>query len=181
MCGRNFEYYSEDPLCAGMFAGANVKGVQSQGIAATIKHFCVNNKERMRHSSDSRVSERALREIYLRSFEICVKKAKPWALMTSYNPVNGEQVCKSWEAINGILRREWKYDGVVMTDWRALSNLEEEIHAGSDVKMPEPITKFYRDAPETYDPVGMLADGRLNRPAVLAAVRRILKLMEHLE
>lgn len=181
MCGRNFEYYSEDPLTSGLFASAVVKGVQSQNIAATVKHFCANNRENSRRLADACVSMRALREIYLRGFEIVIKKAKPWALMTSYNPVNGEQMSKNWEALNGILRKEWKYDGVVMTDWRPLSNLEEELHAGSDVKMPEPITKFYHDAPEHYDPLDMLANGTLDRGAVLASVRRVLNMMEHFD
>lgn len=182
LCGRNFEYYSEDPLVSGLFAASNVKGVQSQNIAATIKHFCCNNKEVNRKESDSRVSERALREIYLRGFEICIKKAKPWALMTSYNLVNGEQSSSNWDAINGILRGEWKYDGVVMTDWWAFSNIEDEIAAGSDVKMPEMITYIYPNAPkQPYDLADKLASGELDRGAVLASVRRILQLMGHLE
>jgi len=181
MCGRNFEYYSEDPLCAGMFAGANVKGVQSQGIAATIKHFCVNNKERMRHLSDSRVSERALREIYLKGFEICVKKAKPWALMTSYNRVNGEQSSTNWEAVNGILRGEWKYTGIVMSDWGARSNLKDEIYAGCDVKMPHLYTRSWPGTVLDFDPVKELETGEFDRNACYAAVYRILKLMEHLD
>lgn len=181
MCGRNFEYYSEDPLCAGMFARANVKGVQSQGIAATIKHFCVNNKERMRHSSDSRVSERALREIYLRGFEICVKKAKPWALMTSYNLVNGEQSSTNWEAVNGILRGEWKYTGVVMSDWGACSNLKDEIYAGCDVKMPNMLTKSWPGTVMDFDPVKEMQTGEFDRNVCYKAVWRILKMMEHLD
>lgn len=181
MCGRNFEYYSEDPLTTGLFASSCVKGVQAQHIAATVKHYCCNNRENDRRLADSRVSQRALREIYLRGFEIVVKKAKPWALMTSYNPVNGVQASKNWEAINGILRREWKYDGVVMTDWRTLSNLEEEIHAGSDVKMPEVTTTFYEHAPATCDPGQMIKDGQLDKGAARASVRRILKLMEKLD
>lgn len=177
LCGRNFEYYSEDPFTSGMFASYCVMGVQSQRIAATVKHYCCNNRELHRRLVDSRVSQRALREIYLRGFEIVVKKAKPWGLMTSYNPVNGEQSSKNWEAINGILRGEWGYDGVVMTDWRVLSNLEEEVHAGSDVKMPISVTTFYADAPESCDPAKLMAEGKLDRGAVIAAARRILKLM----
>jgi len=146
-----------------------------------VKHFCCNNRELHRRLVDSRVSQRALREIYLRGFEIVVKKAKPWALMTSYNPVNGEQSSKNWEALNGILRGEWGYDGVVMTDWRVLSNLEEEIHAGSDVKMPISITTFYEDAPESCDPAKLMAEGKLDRAAVIASARRILKLMAKLD
>lgn len=177
LCGRNFEYYSEDPLTSGLFAAATVQGVQSQNIAATIKHFCCNNREYNRRVADSRISQRALREIYLRGFEICIKKAHPWALMTSYNPVNGSQMSSNWEALNGILRQEWGYDGVVMTDWRTLSNLEDEIHAGSDVKMPEKTTTFYQNAPAVCDPAQMIRDGILDRGAVLASVRRILNMM----
>ena len=181
LCGRNFEYYSEDPLTTGLFAASCVSGVQAEHIAATVKHYCCNNRENDRRLADSRVSQRALREIYLRGFEIVVKKAKPWALMTSYNPVNGVQASKNWEAINGILRGEWKYDGIVMTDWRALSNLEEEVHAGSDVKMPEVTTTFYEHAPATCDPGAMIKTGQLDRGAVRASVRRILALMEKLD
>ena len=181
MCGRNFEYYSEDPLTSGLFAAAVVQGVQSQRICATIKHFCANNRENHRRLVDSRVSQRALREIYLRGFEIAIKKGKPWALMTSYNPVNGQQSSKNWEAINGVLRTDWGYDGVVMTDWRVLSNLEEEIHAGGDVKMPESTTSFYENAPESCDPAQLMKEGKLDRGAVILSVRRILKLMENLE
>ena len=180
-CGRNFEYYSEDPLTTGLFAAATVQGGQSQNIAATVKHYCANNREYNRRIADSRVSQRALREIYLRGFEIVVKKAKPWALMTSYNPVNGSQMSSNWEAINGVLREEWGYDGVVMTDWRTLSNLEDEIHAGSDVKMPEKTTTFYEKAPAFCDPEQMIKDGILDRGAVLASVRRILKLMSQMD
>jgi len=181
MCGRNFEYYSEDPLTTGLVASACVKGVQSQKIAATVKHFCCNNRENHRRLADSRVSERAIREIYLRGFEIVIKKANPWALMTSYNPVNGEQASSNWEALNGILRGEWKYDGVVMTDWRTLSNLEDEIHAGGDVKMPIKVTTFYEKAPKNCDPGQMITEGKMNRNAVLDSVRRILKMMAHMD
>ena len=181
MCGRNFEYYSEDPLATGLFAASCVKGVQGERVAATVKHFCCNNRENDRRLADSRVSQRALREIYLRGFEIVIKKADPWALMTSYNPVNGEQMSSNWEALNGVLRTEWKYDGVVMTDWRTLSNLEDEVHAGGDVKMPEVTTTFYEKAPATCDPGQMLRDGQLDRGAVYGAVRRILRLMDRLE
>lgn len=181
LCGRNFEYYSEDPLTTGLVAAACVKGVQSQKIAATVKHFCCNNRENHRRLADSRVSQRAIREIYLRGFEIVIKKANPWALMTSYNPINGEQASSNWEAINGILRSEWKYDGVVMTDWRTLSNIEDEVHAGSNVKMPIEVTTFYEKAPANCDPGQMITDGILDRSAAVASVRRILKMMEYMD
>lgn len=182
MCGRNFEYYSEDPLTSGLFSAATVQGVQSCNVAATIKHFCCNNKEILRKESDSRVSQRALREIYLRGFEICIKKANPWALMTSYNKVNGEQSSANWEAINGVLRGEWGYEGVVMTDWWAFSDIADELAAGSDVKMPERITFIWDGA--DLDPTPLhekIAAGKLDRGICLASARRVLKMMDHLD
>lgn len=181
LCGRNFEYYSEDPLCSGLFATWNVKGIQSQKIAATVKHYLANNKEINRKASDSRVSQRALREIYLRGFEIVIKKAKPWALMTSYNLVNGIQASTNWESINGILRGEWGYDGVVMTDWWAHSNIEDELAAGSDVKMPELITYTWEDAPDPYNLIQSFHNGKLDRSTAHAAARRILTMMGKFE
>ena len=181
LCGRNFEYYSEDPLVTGLMAAAAVKGCQSVHIAATVKHYCANNKDVNRKYVDSRVSQRALREIYLRGFEIAVKKAKPWAVMTSYNPVNGVQASANWEAIQGILKNEWGFDGVVMTDWDAFSNIIDELYAGSDVKMPGLYAERFPDADRSFDPVKALADGTLDRGAVYAAAKRVLKLMNRLE
>jgi len=181
MGGRNFEYYSEDPLTTGLMAASCVMGVQSQKIAATVKHYCCNNRENGRRICDSRVSQRALREIYLRGFEICIKKAKPWALMTAYNPVNGVHSSANWEAINGILRGEWGFDGVVMTDWWTTQKLEDEVHAGSDVKMPESGPGSYTADPKDTDPVMLMDSGRLDRGAVIASVRRILQLMSKLD
>lgn len=136
LCGRNFEYYSEDPLVSGKTAVQVVKGIESTGVAATIKHFICNNTERFRIFSNSIVSERALREIYLKGFEIAVKEGKPKCLMTSYNLINNIRSSSNFGLLNGILREEWKYKGVVMTDWRTDSHLFEEINAGNNVKMP---------------------------------------------
>lgn len=136
LCGRNFEYYSEDPLVAGVFAAAKVKGMQSVGVAASVKHFACNNKENNRLYSDSRVSERALREIYLKPFEICVKEADPWTIMTSYNLVNGRRCCESYEQIQKILRDEWGFKGMVTTDWGVPCNQTNCILAGNDIRMP---------------------------------------------
>lgn len=179
MCGRNFEYYSEDPLISGVFAAASVQGIQSQKIAATIKHFCCNDKEVNRRDSDSRVSERALREIYLRGFEIAVKKGQPWSLMTSYNKVNGVRSSANWESINGILRGEWKYNGLVMTDWDVYSTILEEVPAGADVKMPAQITRFVFF--KSYNLVEKLQNGELDRGAALLSVSRILNFMNKFE
>ena len=117
LCGRNFEYFSEDPLLAGTMGAAVVRGIQSQGVSACPKHFACNNQETMRIYNDSRVSERALREIYLKGFEICVKTAHPFNIMTSYNKINGVWGHYHYGTCTQILRGEWEYDGCVMTDW----------------------------------------------------------------
>ena len=135
LCGRNFEYYSEDPLLAGVLAGAMVKGIQSQGVAATVKHFALNNKETDRKHSDSRVSERAAREIYLKAFEYVIKGAKPWAVMSSYNIINGCYASENKELLEDILRDEWGFDGMVTTDWWTLGEHYKEVKAGNDMKM----------------------------------------------
>lgn len=135
LCGRNFEYYSEDPFLAGEMAAAMVNGIQSQNIAATVKHFACNNKETNRKNSDSRVSERALREIYLKAFEIIVKKSQPWALMTAYNMINGCRASENKELLEDILRGEWGYQGVVTTDWWTKGEHYKETKAGNDIKM----------------------------------------------
>ena len=135
LCGRNFEYYSEDPLLTGKMAAAMVKGIQSRHIAATVKHFACNNKETNRRDSDSRVSERAAREIYLKAFEIIVKEADPWCLMSSYNIVNGHRTSENRELLEDILRGEWGYRGMVTTDWWTMGEHYKEVKAGNDVKM----------------------------------------------
>ena len=135
LCGRNFEYFSEDPLLTGKQAGALVKGIQSQRIAATPKHFALNNKESNRKNSDSRVSERAIREIYLKQFEIIVKEAKPWTIMSSYNIINGHRASENKDMLTGILRDEWGWDGMVCTDWWTMGEQYKEAAAGNDMKM----------------------------------------------
>ena len=135
LCGRNFEYYSEDPLLTGKLAGAMVRGIQSQNIAATVKHFACNNKETNRKYSDSRLSQRALREIYLKAFEIIVREEQPWAIMSSYNVVNGRRASENRELLTTILREEWGYAGLVMSDWWTRGEQYQEILAGNDLKM----------------------------------------------
>ena len=137
LCGRNFEYYSEDPYMSGKMAAAMVRGIQSQRIVATPKHFACNNKEINRKFSDSIVSERALREIYLKGFEICVKESVPKLIMTSYNLINGVYASESAELLEGILRREWGFRGLVTTDWVNGSSKYTEIIAGNDIRMPD--------------------------------------------
>ncbi len=136
LCGRNSEYYSEDPYLTGKMAAAFVCGAQSQGIAACPKHFACNNKEHHRAYSDSLVSERAIREIYLKGFEICVADADPWMIMTSYNMINGTHASENYDLLTEILRGEWDYQGAVTTDWCTNGNHIIELFAGNDVKMP---------------------------------------------
>jgi len=136
LCGRNYEYFSEDPFVTGKIAAAEVKGIQSMGVAATLKHFACNNKEVNRFDSDSRVSQRALREIYLKGFEIAVKDSKPWCIMTSYNKINGVYSAERYDLLTEILRNEWGFDGIVMSDWGAKIDFGKSIMAGNDVKMP---------------------------------------------
>ena len=144
LCGRNFEYYSEDPLLSGKLASAITQGVQSKRVSITLKHFAVNNKEYNRNgdndedhlASDSRMAERVAREIYLKGFEIAVKEGKPWAIMSSYNRINSVKTSSSYDLLTNILRGEWNFDGFVMTDWYTNSHIEDEAHAGSSVKMP---------------------------------------------
>jgi len=165
LCGRNFEYYSEDPLISGKMAAAKVRGIQSNNIACSIKHFACNGKEVNRSCSDSRVSERALREIYLKGFEICVKEADPWTVMTSYNLINGIHTSESYELITGILRNEWGFGGMVTTDWGAKNNPVYEVKAGNDMKM-------HIGYPE--DLMAALKSGELTRADLESCARHIL-------
>ena len=145
LCGRNFEYYSEDPLLTGKMGAAMVRGIQSQHIGAAVKHFACNNKETNRKHSDSRVSERALREIYLKAFEIIVKEADPWVIMSAYNMINGHRASENHDLLEGILRDEWHFHGMVTSDWWTRGEHYKEIKAGNDVKMacgfPERVKK----------------------------------------
>lgn len=136
LCGRNFEYFSEDPYLSGEMAGAYINGVQSKNIGTSLKHFAVNNQEHRRMTSDSVVDERTLREIYLSAFEIAVKEAKPWTVMCSYNRVNGDYASENHRLLTEILRDEWGYDGMVVSDWGAVNDRVKGVIAGMDLEMP---------------------------------------------
>ena len=136
LCGRNFEYFSEDPFVAGRCAAAYVKGVQANGVGATVKHFAGNGREVTRKTERNIVSERAFREIYLRGFERAMKEGEPWAVMTAYNGINGYNSGENYGLLEGIMRGEWGYKGLAMTDWKTTIPMWREIGAGNDVKMP---------------------------------------------
>ncbi len=136
LCGRNFEYFSEDPFLAGNMAAAFVNGVQSKGVGTSLKHFAANNQECRRMTISTVADERALREIYLTAFEICVKNANPWTVMNAYNKINGTYCAENNWLLNGVLRNEWGYDGVVVTDWGAENEIADGLKAGQNLEMP---------------------------------------------
>jgi beta-glucosidase len=167
--GRNFEYYSEDPLLSGRIAAAFVNGVQSRGVGATLKHFAVNNQEHRRMVIDARVGERALRELYLRGFEIAVREGRPAAVMTSYNGVNGTPASQHTHLITDILRGEWGFDGLVVSDWGGVRDPVAAVRAGADVEMPgNPLSPPRIEA--------AVREGRLSLEALDRAVGNVLRL-----
>ena len=168
LCGRNFEYYSEDPLISGKMGAAMIQGIQSQHIGASMKHFCCNNKETNRKDSDSRVSERALREIYLKGFEIAVKEAQPWTIMSSYNLMNGCPTSCNPELLTGILREEWGFEGMVTTDWWNHAEHYLETKAGGDIKMGCGYPERVLEAKEK---------GLITREEMEVCVKRILQMI----
>ncbi len=168
LCGRNFEYFSEDPLLAGKQAAAMIRGIQSNRIAATPKHFALNNKETNRQQCDSRASERAIREIYLKQFEILVKEAHPWSIMSSYNIINGHRASENRDLLTGILRDEWGFDGMVTTDWWTFGEHYKEVAAGNDMKMATGFPERLLEAMEK---------GVLSREDMEKAAENILRLI----
>ena len=171
LCGRNFEYYSEDPVVAGKTAGAYIKGVQKNDVGTSIKHFAANNQETNRMNTDARISQRALREIYLKGFEIAIKESKPWTVMTSYNYINGTYASESKDLVETILRDEWGYEGTVMTDWFGGKDGAKQMWAGNDMLQPGKAEQF--DSIVAGVKSGKLAEADLDRN-----VARILNLVE---
>ena len=171
LCGRNFEYYSEDPVVAGKTASAYIKGVQKNDVGTSIKHFAANNQETNRMNTDAHISQRALREIYLKGFEIAIKEAKPWTVMTSYNYINGVYTSESKDLVQTILRDEWGYEGTVMTDWFGGKDGAKQMWAGNDMLQP--------GKNEQFDSiVAGVKSGKLDVADLDRNVQRVLNLVE---
>lgn len=169
LCGRNFEYYSEDPLLTGLIAEAYVKGVQSNNVGVSVKHFAVNNQETLRNGINVHVSERAMREIYFKAFEHIVREAGPWTIMSSYNKINGILASENEWLLTDVLRDDWGYDGVVVTDWWAEENGARQQAAGNDLLMP--------GSQHQYDEImSAIINGSLPEEILDRSVSRILEL-----
>lgn len=172
ICGRNFEYYSEDPVVAGELGAAFVNGVQEHGVGTSLKHFAANNQEWRRMSISAEIDERTLREIYLAAFETVVKKAQPWTIMCSYNRINGVYSCENDWLLNKVLRDEWGFEGLVMTDWGAMDERVPSLKAGLDLEMPD----CHGETDKLI--VKAVQSGELEEPVLDTAVERILTMVD---
>lgn len=171
LCGRNFEYMSEDPCLAGEMAAAYVDGVQSKGVGTSLKHFFANNQETRRNTGSSELDERTMREIYLSAFETVVKKSQPWTIMASYNRINGTFATENRDYLTDVLRKEWGFEGVVVSDWGATHDRVKAVAAGTDLTMPG-------EENTTDQIIKAVEDGSLPESVLDEACERILALVE---
>ena len=168
LCGRNFEYFSEDPLLSGKISAAYVKGIQKNDVGVSVKHYAANDQEINRSENDARINPRALRELYLKNFEITIREAKPWTVMSSYNKLNGSYTQQSHDLLTGFLRDEWGFEGIVMTDWGNKAGTVDAVKAGNDLMEPG-------DRSESQRVIEAVNNGTLDIADLDRNVRRILE------
>ncbi len=171
LCGRNFEYFSEDPYLSGELASAYIQGVQGKGVGTSLKHYAVNNQEFQRFSIDAELGERAFHEIYLAAFETAVKRAKPWTVMCAYNKINGEYCSENYDLLRNILKKDWGFEGLVVSDWGAVHDRVAGLKAGLDLEMPGPKARRVQAV------IDAVNTGDLDEAVLDEAVRRILEIV----
>ncbi len=179
LCGRNFEYFSEDPLLSGKFASNYIKGVQSKGIGTSLKHFVANNQETNRMTINSCIDEKTLREIYLKPFEIAICESNPWTVMNSYNLVNGTYTGENLFLLNNILRKEWNYNGLVISDWGACNDRTKGLIASQDIEMPSSSNQFDKSIYKDFKK-GLIKEKQINK-SVKRLLNTIIKYNQNLK
>ena len=170
LCGRNFEYFSEDPYLSGVLGSAMINGIQDKGIGTSLKHFVANNQQTGKLYNDARISQRALRELYLKGFEICIKNSDPWTVMGSYNKIGGKYTQANPELLKTVLRNEWGYKGLVMTDWYKKRDTADQLNGGTDLMMPG-------EQSQTDEIIAGVKEGRISEATLNESVKNVLKLI----
>lgn len=170
LCGRNFEYFSEDPYLSGIMGAAMINGIQDKGIGASLKHFIANNQQTGKLYNDARISQRAIREIYLKGFEICIKNSDPWTVMGSYNKIGGQYTQANPELLRTILRNEWNYNGLIVTDWYKKRDTADQLNGGTDLMMPG-------EQSQVDEIIAGVKNGRISETTLNESVKYVLKLI----
>ena len=170
LCGRNFEYFSEDPYLSGIMGAAMINGIQDKGIGASLKHFIANNQQTGKLYNDARISQRAIREIYLKGFEICIKNSDPWTVMGSYNKIGGQYTQANPELLRTILRNEWNYNGLIVTDWYKKRDTADQLNGGTDLMMPG-------EQSQVDEIITGVKNGRISETTLNKSVKYVLKLI----